>query len=130
MSPPALISALCHIQPPGLLAGSSLGLLHERKSSPPRLSGVTEFHPHDQSFSLFCNPCHLQESLPPPGNSDFFQVIRPGSLPSCFNWVSCRHSPRETTSPRWCLWQMRSSEVVGGVTREERGWPSAILIPH
>ena len=88
-SPPALIPALCHIQPPGLLAGSSLGPLRELKSSPPLLSGVTEFHAHDQTFSPFRNPCHLQESLPPPSNnSDFFQVIRPRSLPSSFHWVS------------------------------------------
>ena len=127
---PALMPPLHHIQPSGLLAGWSLVLLCQQKSSPPLLSGVSEYHPHDKSVSQFCSPCHLQESIPQrPATSDFFQVISPGSRPSCFNWVNCWHSPRVTTSPRRCLWKVSPAEVVCQVTREETGQLLAILIP-
>lgn len=127
---PTLVPMLRHIQPSGLLAGWSLVLLCQQKSSPPPLSGVNEYHPHDKSVSLLCSPCHLQENIPQrSATSDFFQVISPGNLPSCFDWVICWHSPRVTTSPRRCLWMVSPAEAVCQVTQEETGQLLATLIP-
>ena len=63
---------------------------YQQESSPPVLSGVSEYHPWDKSVPSFCNPGHLQGSVRPQTSS---KLPAPGVCPAVSNGLTAGSPP-------------------------------------